>query len=221
MVNITSGHRRSVFLTSGSRALCPSRRIRRIRKGDGKTLRLLARLVKRLVIQREPRMAVEIRDFFSYTTMKEHWIPQSSGKPIKSQRPWEAIPFFVIGKQLKPAIHIVNHILHHCLVRLPRHRARVQSVQHHWQTFHSQQETHAQHYQACAQHGPILFHTSDHGRFSVASLNENSSIPVSKSKNTPSDNPGASGGLSTFRRDPRRQCRESPACQTISCVGGR
>jgi len=56
----SSGHRRPVILTPDGRVLPPAGyRIRRIRKGDGETLPMLARLVKRLAIQCEPRMAIE------------------------------------------------------------------------------------------------------------------------------------------------------------------
>ena len=176
-MNASSGHRCLIILTPDGRVLPPaSCRIGRIRKGDGETLPMLARLVKRLAIQRDPCMAVEIRSLFSHPTMKENRIPQSPGEPIDSQRPWEAIPFFVIGKQLKPAIHIVDQIPHHCLVRPPRHRTRIQPVQHQWQTLDPQQETNQQYNQAYAQHSPILFRDSDHDGFSVASLDENSSM---------------------------------------------
>jgi hypothetical protein len=165
------------FLTPDGSVLPPaSCRILRVRKCDGETLPLLARLVKRLVIQREPRMAIEIRDFFSHTTMKENRIPQSPGEPIEGQRSWEAIPFFVIREQLKPAIHVVDQIPHHHLIRFLRHRARIQSVQHQRQTLDPQQETNPQHNQANADQGPILFHKSDHDGFSVTILNEKSSI---------------------------------------------
>lgn len=128
-MNVTSGDRLPVFLTGGGRVLPPANcRIRRIRKGDSETLPMLARLVKRLATQREPRMAIKIRDLFFHPTMKENRIPQSPGEPIEGQRPWEAIPFFVVGEQLKPAIHVVDQIPHHCLVRSPRHRARIQLV---------------------------------------------------------------------------------------------
>ena len=172
----SSGHHRPVSLSPDGRVLRPGYRIRRIRKGHGETLPMLTRLVKRLAIQREPRMAIEIRNFFSHTTMKENRISQLPGEPIESQRPREAIPIFVIGKQLKPAIHIVDHISHHRLVRLPRDRGRIQSVQHQRQTLSPQQETNPRHNQAHAQQGPILFHESDHDGFNLASLNENSSI---------------------------------------------
>jgi hypothetical protein len=175
-MNISSGHRRPVFLSPYGRVLRPGCRIRRIRKGDSETLPMLARLMKRLAIQREPRMAIEARDFFSHTTMKENRIPQSPGEPIESQRPWEAIPLFIIRKQSKPAIHIVGQIPHHCLIRPPRHRARTQSIQQQRQTLSPQQETNPRHNQDHAQQGPILFYKSNHDGFSVASLNENSSI---------------------------------------------
>ena len=98
-------------------------------------------LVERLVIEREPRMAIEIRNFFSHTTLKENRIPQSPSEPIERQRPWETIPFFVIGKQLKPAIHVVDQIPHYRLIGPPRHRARIQSVQYQRQTLDPQRKT--------------------------------------------------------------------------------
>src|ERR1043166_3712556 len=122
MKNVSSGDRRPFFLTPDGGILphagCG---IRRIRKGDDKILPILAGLVKRLVIQCEPGMAVEIRQFFSYPTMKNYWISQSSSEPIERQRPWKAISFCVIGKELKPTIHIVNQITHHCLIKPSRH----------------------------------------------------------------------------------------------------
>ena len=169
-MNVSLEHRRPAFLMADGRVLIPtSCRIQRIRKGDGEILPLLTRLVKRLTIQCEPRMAIEIRNFFSHTTMKENRIPQSPGEPIDRQRPWETIPFFVIGKQLKPAIHVVDQIPHHRLVRPPRHRARSQSVQHQRQTLDPQRETNPQHNQAYAKHGPILFDKSEHNWLSVPS----------------------------------------------------
>src|ERR1041385_5738418 len=76
MKNVSSGDRRPFFLTPDGGILphagCG---IWRIRKGDGKMLPILAGLVKRLVIQCEPGMAVEIRQFFSYPTMKNYRIP--------------------------------------------------------------------------------------------------------------------------------------------------
>lgn len=175
-MSISSGHRRLIILTPDGRVLHPGYRIRRIRKGDDETLPMLARLMKWLAIQRKPRMAIEIRCLFSHPTMKENRIPQSPGEPIEGQRPWEAISFFVIGKQRKPTIHIVDQILHHHLIRPPRHQARTQSVQDQRQTLDSQQETNPRHNQAHAQHGPILCYESNHDGFSLPSLNGNSSI---------------------------------------------
>ena len=177
MINFSSELRCSACLTAAGRVLASaSRRIRRIRKGDSESLPVLTDLVERLLIEREPGMAIEIRNFFSHTTLKKNRIPQSPSEPIERQRPWETIPFFVIGKQLKPAIYIVDQISHHRIVRPPRHRARSQSVQYQRQTLDPQRETNPQHNQAYMEHHPILFHKPDHDGLSVASLNENSSI---------------------------------------------
>lgn len=176
-MNASSGLRRPAFWGVDSRVLASAGcRIRRIRKGHSEMLPMLTWLVKRVTIQCEPRMAIEFRNLFSHTTMKENRIPQSPREPIEGQRSWKAIPLFVIRKQRKPAIHIVDQILHHRLVRPPRHRARTQSVQHQWQTLSLQQKTNPRHNQAHAQHGPILWYESNHDGFSVARLNENSTM---------------------------------------------
>ena len=82
-MSVSSGLPRPIFLTPEARGLSPNCRIRRIRKGDGETLPLLTHLMKSLAIQSEPRMAIEIRDFLSHTTMKENRVPQSLGEPIE------------------------------------------------------------------------------------------------------------------------------------------
>jgi hypothetical protein len=210
VINSSSELRCSACLTAAGRVLASaSCRIRRIRKGDSESLPVLTDLVERLLIEREPGMAIEIRNFFSHTTLKKNRIPQSPSEPIERQRPRETIPFFVIGKQLKPAIYIVDQISHHRLVRPPRHRARIQSVQQQRQTFDPQQETNPQHDQAYTEYSPILFYESDHDGFSVASLNMNSSIRRFQIQKT--DGPiilARQGRLSTSRRDPRRHgCR--------------
>jgi len=177
MVNASSKLRRSAFLTAAGRILASaSCRIRRIRKGDSESLPVLTDLVERLLIEREPGMAIEIRNFFSHTTLKKNRIPQSPSEPIERQRPWETIPFFVIGKHLKPAIYIVDQISHRRLVRPPRHRARIQSVQNQRQTLDPQRETNPQHNQAYAEHCPMLFHESEHDWLSVPSPDGKSSF---------------------------------------------
>ena len=85
-INGSSEHRPPVFLMQvASILLAAAKGIRRIRKRDGETLPMLARLMKWMMIQHEPRMAIEIEDFFSHTRMKENRMPQSSGEPIECQ----------------------------------------------------------------------------------------------------------------------------------------
>lgn len=167
--DIPSERRRPVIRTSNGRiSSLAGRSIRRIRKRDRVTLPMQACLVKRQAIQCEPRMAIEMCQVFPHATLKPHRISQSPGEPIESQRPWEAIPFPVIGKQCQPAIHVVGHIPHHRVVRPPRHRVWSDSIQYQRQTLASQQEANPQHHQAYAQQGPILFHDPGHSGFQGA-----------------------------------------------------
>ncbi len=176
MCVLTSDDRsRPIPETHRRHRLTIDRLLGRERIGDGETLPMLAGLVKRVTIERQPGMTIKAGPVLPHPAMKRHRVAGSCGEPIQRQRPGKAIPFRIVGKKLEPPVHIVDEILEPRRMGLPGESAGIQPLQHRRKTLPTQSKANPGHDRSHLQQHPIFSNDSLHRGLTVTSRPGNSS----------------------------------------------